>query len=118
MSAIVEGKFDAINNSITRLDQPLPVYMNRFWSATENKEILQQFFIKWIADTYRDQKPGYLGGSHVSDLTDCLMVSGVENKYVRLLKCNHEDLMIVFCFMWITFNESLLLLLIPMYSCV
>ena len=49
------GKFDAISTNITRLDQPLPVDMNRFWSSAENKVRLQQFFIKWITETYKDQ---------------------------------------------------------------
>ena len=85
------GKFDAINTNITRLDQPLPVDMNRFWSSAENKVRLQQFFIKWITETYKDQKTVYLGGSHLGDLTACLMVSGGNNKYIRLLKCDHEE---------------------------
>ena len=86
-----QGKLDAIITSITRLDQPLPVDMDRFWSSTENEVRLQQFFIKWTTENYKDHTHVYLGGSHADNLTACLKVFRGETRYVHLLKCNHEE---------------------------
>ena len=40
------NKSDGIVTAINRMDQPLPIEMDRFWSSTENKVRLQQLFIK------------------------------------------------------------------------
>ena len=61
------------------------------WPSTENKVRLQQFFIKWLSETYKDRKPVYLGGSHVDNLSACLRVSEGHVSYVRLLKCGNEE---------------------------
>ena len=73
------------------MDQQLPVDMDRFWSSIENQVRLQQFFIKWLSETYKDQKPVYIGGSHLNNLSACLRLSGGGESYVRLLKCDHEE---------------------------
>ena len=39
------GKHDAINTTISQVDQPLPVDMDRFWSSAENKVRFQHFFL-------------------------------------------------------------------------
>ena len=85
------SKADGINTAINRRDQPLPVDMNRFWSSTTNKVRLQQFFINWVCENYKDQIPVYLGGSHENDLSACLRVTDGRGNYVRLLKCDHEE---------------------------
>jgi len=85
------SKHDAINTIISRTDQPLPVDMESFWSSTENKVRLQQFFIKWMIETYKDCKPVYLGGSHLTDLTACMKLVQGNEGYERLLKCDHEE---------------------------
>ena len=85
------GKLEAIITSITRLDQPLPVEMDRFWLSTENEVRLQQFLIKWTTENYKDHRHVYFGGSHVDNLTACLKVFRGETRYVWLLKCNHEE---------------------------
>ena len=66
---------DGIVTAINRMDQPLPIEMGRFWSSTENKMRLHQFFTKRLSETYKDRKPVYLGGSHVDNLSACLRVS-------------------------------------------
>ena len=85
------SKTDGINTEINRRDQPLPVDMNRFWSSTTNKVRLQQFFINWVCDNYKDQRPVYLGGSHENDLSACLKVTDGRGNYVCLLKCDHKE---------------------------
>ena len=69
------NKSDGIVTAINRMDQPLPIEMDQFWSSTENKARLQQFFIKWFSETYKDRKPVYLGGTHVDNLSAYLRVS-------------------------------------------
>ena len=44
------NKSDGIVTAINRMDKPLPIEMDRFWSSTENKVLLQQFFIKWLSE--------------------------------------------------------------------
>ena len=66
------NKSDGIVTAINRMDQPLPIEMDRFWPSTENKVRLQQFFTKWLSETYKDRKPVYLGVSHVDNLSACL----------------------------------------------
>ena len=85
------SKTDGINTAINRRDQSLPVDMNRFWSSTTNKVCLQQFFINWVCENYKDQRQVYLDGSHENDLSACLRVTDGKGNYVRLLKCDHEE---------------------------
>ena len=83
-----QNKSDGIVTAIDRMDQPLRIEMDRFWPSTENKVRLQQFFVKWLSETYKDRKPEYLRGSHVDNLSACLRVfEGHES----LLKCDHEE---------------------------
>ena len=49
------------------------------------------FFIRHIIETYKNQKPIYLGGSHDSDVITCVKVSEGRTKMIRLLKCAHEE---------------------------
>ena len=81
----------SVTSETNRMDQPLPIEMDRFWSSTENKMLLQQFFMKWSSETYKDRKPVYLGDSHVDILSACLRVSEGHEGYVHLLKCDHEE---------------------------
>ena len=69
------NKSDGIVTAINEMDQPLPIEMDRFLPSTENKVRLQQFFMKWLSETYKDRKPAYLGVSHVDNLSACLRVS-------------------------------------------
>ena len=53
--------------TINNVNQPLPISpeFERFWSTSENKIGLQQFFISWLTENYKYEKPVYLGGCHV-----------------------------------------------------
>ena len=84
-------KTAAIDVSIQHDDQPLPVSMDSFWASSFNKEQLQQFFIKWMTDSYTDHRDLYLGGCLPGDLTGCINIkSGVCHQSVAL-KCDHEE---------------------------
>ena len=65
--------------------------MDKFWSLPENKVTFQQFFIKWVKETYTGKNSVYLGGSHIDDMTACLRVSNGHVTSEYLLKCNHEE---------------------------
>ena len=80
-----------ILTNITRFDQPLPVDMDKFWSLNENKVNFQQFFIKWVKETYSNSESVYLGGSHVDNMTSCVLLSNGLITLERLLKCDHEE---------------------------
>ena len=80
-----------ILTNITRFDQPLPVDMDKFWSLNENKVNFQQFFIKWVKETYSNSEPVYLCGSYVDDMTSCVLLSSGHITLERLLKCDHEE---------------------------
>ena len=80
-----------MDGTYTVINRPLPVDMNRFWSLTTTKARLQQFFINWACENYRDHRPVYLGGSHENDLSACLRVVHRSGNYIRLLKCDDEE---------------------------
>ena len=84
-------KGDAINVVINHIDQHLPVDMEWFYSSSENKVQLQQFFIKWLSDTYNDKKPVYLRGSHHSNLTSCFKIAERNIQEVHCLRCDYEE---------------------------
>ena len=44
-----------------------------------------------MIETYKDCKPVYLGGSHLTDLTACMKLVQGNEGYERLLKCDHEE---------------------------
>ena len=67
------------------------VSKNTSVNVTTNKVRLQQFFINWVCENYKDQRPVYLGGSHENDLSACLRVTDGRGNYVRLLKCDCEE---------------------------
>ena len=83
-------KFYPISMQIRRGDQPRPIDMDKFWSSPEIKMHFQQFFIKWIIQTY-DRKPLHLGGAHEFDQKSCIKVSEGCSQDIRLLKCSHEE---------------------------
>ena len=85
------SKVEAIDTTISRLDQSLPVDMDRFWASSSNKIQLQQIFIKWIISNYEDDIPIYLGGAHPEDVTSCIRVSNGNIFSGCLLKCDHEE---------------------------
>ena len=81
-----------ILTNIPRFDQPLPVDMDTFWSLNDNKVNFQQFFIKWVKETYSNiESSVYLDGSHVDDVTSCVLISNGHITLERLLKCDHEE---------------------------
>ncbi len=44
-----------------------------------------------MSESYKGQRPIYLGGSHVDDITTCLKVSDGNISSIRLLKCDHRE---------------------------
>ena len=64
---------DSIRMTINNVNQPLPIAseFERFWSTSENKIGLQQFFITWLTENYKDEKPVCLGGCHGGSKVIC-----------------------------------------------
>ena len=84
---------DAVRMTVSNINQPLPPakHFERFWSMSENKISLQQFFITWIIDNYEGEKPVYLGGCHVNDIDQCYqLMNGIVTK-VPALKCSFDE---------------------------
>ena len=85
----LRSKLDAINITISREDQPLPVEMERFWSSSENKVNLQQFFIRWMIKTYTDVTLYML--VDLIQMTSRVKIFKGTREMVCLLKCDHEE---------------------------
>lgn len=84
---------DYIRMTINNVNQPLPIAseFERFWSSSENKVGLQQFFISWLVETYEDDKPVYLGGCHVDSKDSCYKLVNGEYIDVPSLKCSYDE---------------------------
>ena len=91
------AKATAINVIISHSEQPIPVDIDKFWSSSENKIQLQQFFIIWLKELYtREESVSlkqdvYLGGSHKEKLAGYFLIRKKEFEETRLLECNHEE---------------------------
>ena len=83
---------NSIRMTINNVSQPLPLAseFERFWSSSENKIGLQQFFISWLVDTYEDDKPVYLGGCHLNTKDSCYKLVNGEYVDVPSLKCTYD----------------------------
>ena len=46
------SKRPGVYTAVSRLDQPLPVELDKFWSVSSNKVSFQQFFIYWLTNRY------------------------------------------------------------------
>ena len=74
------AKADPTNVTISHSEQPVPVDIDKFWSSSENKIQLQQFFINWLKELYTSEESislmqdVYLGGSHKDKLTSCFLI--------------------------------------------
>ena len=80
-----------VETTISSFNQTLPVEMDKFWGSSSNKMQLQQVFITWLLETYKDSKPLYLGGANKEDITSCFkIVEGIVTM-VPILKCCHEE---------------------------
>ena len=56
-----------IETIISGCDQSLPVEIDQYWSASQNKTALEQLFTKWLLNKVKSEqfdKPLFLGGSH------------------------------------------------------
>ena len=84
---------DSIRMTINNVNQPLPIAseFERFWSTSENKIGLQQFFITWLTENYKDEKPVYLGGCHVGSKDICYKLVNGELIDVPSLKCYYDE---------------------------
>ena len=84
---------DPLHLTISNMNQPLPIAseFERFWSLSENKIGLQQFFISWIMETYDGDKPIFLGGCHVGDVDKCFKVVNNDVINIPLLECSYDE---------------------------
>ena len=85
------SKTDAIETTISHLEQQLPVDMDKFWASPDNKMRFQQMFIRWAISTYKGNTPVLLGGANPGDITSSCKVSGGQVSEVLRLKCDHEE---------------------------
>ena len=85
------SKANPISTVIRRGGQPSPVEMDRFWASSENKVGFQKILITWIIENYNLEKPLFLGGSNVDDLTTFLKLHNGIVQSLQLLKCDHEE---------------------------
>ena len=85
------SKSESIETTIKRNDQPLPKELDKFWASNENKMKLQQHFIKYVLETYNEEKVVYLGGSHLDKPSSCIKISMGNAILVRMLNCEHEE---------------------------
>ena len=74
---------------VTHKDQVLPVEIESFWPLPQNKVPFQQFFIEWLMSNVTSEKKIYLGGSHLTDETACLLASTGQEE--PLLLCTHKE---------------------------
>ena len=65
----------ADGRSIDHSDQPLSVDIEQFWTSSKNKVKFQQFFIGWVSNTHKGEKPVHLGGCLISSLQCCVKFS-------------------------------------------
>ena len=52
---------------------------------------MQQFFITWLTENYKDEKPVYLGGCHVGSKAICYKLVNGELIDVPSLKCYYDE---------------------------
>ena len=84
---------DSMRMIIENIDQPLPIASEfaRFWSSSENKIALQQFFITWLVQHHNDVIPVYLGGCHVADKNICYKLVNGKLTDVPALKSSYDE---------------------------
>ena len=82
---------DVIVANIDHSDQPVPVEIEKFWTSSENKVKFQQFFIEFVSNTFKGDKPVYLGGCLISSLQCCVKVSQGTVEQFTSLKCSYEE---------------------------
>ena len=61
---------DAVRMTISKMAQLLPLAseFKQFWSLSDNKIGLVQFFILCMIENYNDEKPDYFGGCHIDGI--------------------------------------------------
>ena len=86
------ANIDFIVINLRNVDQPLPAEMDKFWACDGNKTRFQQFFIKWLMNTYDGSKTIYLGGSHEKgEEFDCYRVQNSSHQKIESLRCYHDE---------------------------
>ena len=78
---------------LIRIEQPLPIEMEKFWSVSTNKVSFKKIFFEWVQTNCCDDKTLYFGGFHQEDEKMHLLVSspGKESQKELLLRCTHEE---------------------------
>ena len=84
---------DAVRMTISNIAQSLPSAkeFKRFWSLSENKVGLEQFFISWMIENYQGEKPVYLGGCHRDGVDKCYQLKNGSLIDMPDLKCSYDE---------------------------